>query len=202
VSLIRQTLPAVLAIIIGGLALIGLLFAPMLAELLTGWAAFLSAIALILGIGNLVAVHGRRLRQANVHSATLLLAMVAVFALAIADDLGVTEQGVNTLFEWVLRPLEAALASLLAFFLLFAGYRLLRRQPGGWSLLFLLAALFFLVLSLPLPGVLGDVAGATQRFVRPLIVDSGVRALLIGVALGTLTLGLRVLTGLERPYSQ
>jgi hypothetical protein len=202
IRLVRSGLPLFIALVSGWLALLGLLFLPDLASLLTGWATFLAAIALILGVINLAAVHGRRLAQANLYSAVLLLGMFSVIGLAVADWQGLTRNGVDAVFELVLRPLEAALASLLAFFLLFAGYRLLRRQRSGWTVLFLVAVLLFLLASLPLSVVFAGPLAWVQDYVRPLFVDAGVRALLIGVALGVLTLGLRLLAGAERPYNK
>jgi hypothetical protein len=70
------------------------------------------------------------------------------------------------------------------------------------SIVFLVAAVIFLTLVMPTPfgPILGD------RFTRAAIdflgmfSGGGARGLLIGIALGTLLTGLRVLFGVDRPY--
>ena len=68
--------------------------------------------------------------------------------------------------------------------------------------LFLLAAVFFLILIMPTPfgPILGD--RGTQGLIDFLGIfyGGGGRGLLIGIALGTLLTGLRVLFGIDRPY--
>ena len=69
------------------------------------------------------------------------------------------------------------------------------------SIVFIATALLMLVASATLP--FGEV-GALNDFLRPwfqhVLALGGARGILIGVALGTLTTGLRVLLGNERPY--
>ncbi|MGW8317824.1 MAG: hypothetical protein ACWGPS_01165 [Candidatus Promineifilaceae bacterium] len=197
-----RTLPLALAVVFGVLTLIGLLFVEPLAGLLTGWASFLAAVAVLLGIVNLLDVHGRRLVKGNVYSAVLVIGIVAVIALAITDELGLTDQWFNAAYDQVLVPLEAALASLLAFFLLFAGVRLLRRQRSGWALLFIVTVIVLLLSRAPMPEAVGQWAGRVGGFVSDVFVNAGMRGILIGVALGAVTIALRVLTGSERPYEK
>jgi hypothetical protein len=194
-----------IAIGFGLATLAGLLFSPVFPELgnlITAWATFIAAAALLLGIFNLFLIHLQRAVRANIYSVVLILSMVLTFAVAYTDSQGWTNGLFNGVFLNVLRPLEAALASLLAFFLLFAGFRLLQRQRNGWSVLFISAAIFFLIANAPMPAALGNLFGWVQDYVTPLFVHSGVRAILIGVALGTITLALRLLAGVERPYNK
>lgn len=200
-TFVRRGIPAIITILFGLGALIGLLVVPAIGDLLLGWATFLAAVALVLGIFNLLAVHLRRTVGGSGYSLLLVLSMVAVFALAITDAVGLTENGVSTVFFQVQAPLEAALASLLAFFLLFAGVRLLRQQRNLWSGLFLLAALFFLVSQSAWPAALTDLLSPVRQVVDVVLVTAGMRGLLLGVALGVITLSVRLLAGLERPYN-
>lgn len=196
----KNKLPTALAILFGGLTLIGLLLVPTLGQHLLGWASFLAACALLLGLGNLFLVHSRRVFQANLYSLVLVLAMVVVVVLGFADSLGLTDgDTAQQLFQLVQKPLETAIASLLAFFLLFAGFRLLQQRPDKWSWLFLLTVLLLL---LPLPLVAAQAIEPIRTFVSTVLVTSGLRGLLLGIALGTITLSLRLLLGSERPYSE
>jgi hypothetical protein len=199
---IERIAPVSLAIMFGLLAVLGLLFIPALANTLTGWASFLAAVALLLGILNLIGVHARRAVKRNAYSVLLLLSMLAMFALAISDFIGATDQGVEFIFGRVLAPLEAAMASLLAFFLLFAGIRLLQRQRNWWAVLFLATVVLILLGRTPLPGFLGDVFGGISNFINTVFVNAGMRGILIGVALGAITISIRVIMGWERPYDK
>lgn len=208
--LIKRHLPFAVAFLFGVLALAGILLGSVqINNLIMNWASFLAAAALLLGILNLFAVHiARLIGGRNLYSGVLVLGMVAVFGLAIADSeaVGLTDDGVTTVFNWVQAPLESALASLLAFFLLFAGFRLLQRRRSSWSLLFLSVALFMLISSALVSSALLP-AEAIQwlRQIREtidgIIVTAGMRGILIGVALGTIMISLRLLTGFDRPYS-
>lgn len=194
--------PLIIAVSFGLLTLVGLLFWPEIASLLTSWAAFIAAAALLLGVLNLLLIHVQRfIVGRNFYSLVLILSMLITFAAAYMDSVTETDS-FDTIFEYVLQPLEAALASLLAFFLLFAAFRLLQRQRTGWSVLFIVVVVLFLVASAPLPAAISGLFTWVQDYIAPLFVQAGIRAILIGVALGTLTLALRLLIGVERPYNK
>lgn len=190
-----------LAVLMGLFTLFSLIFAPALADMVLDWAGFLAAAALLLGILNLFSVHLRRSGEGNVYSVILVLSILSVFGLAITDALGQTEQGVQTIFTLIQIPLEAALASLLAFFLLFAGVRTLqeRRNPG--MILFLLSVLFFLLTQGLWAETLWSWSIPVREWIEGVIVVAGMRGLLLGIAIGVVTLAVRLLVGIERPYS-
>lgn len=209
--MIKRSIPIIIAVVVGLLTFLGLLLnLPPLSQvssLLLRWASFLAAIALLIGVLNLLAVHLNRLLKGNLYSGVLALSMVTVFAFAITDLVGITQGGIDIIFNWVQFPLEAALSSLLAFLLLFAGVQLLRRQRNVGGVLFLLTAVLVLL----------STALATSRFVPPglaniftrvgetistIFVTAGMRGILLGVALGTITLSIRLLLGVERPYNK
>jgi hypothetical protein len=200
-NLLKRGIPMTVAVVTGLATLVGLLLIPELGNLLLEWAAFLAAVALLLGILNLLSIHLRRSAKGNIYSLVLVVAMLAIFGLALTDALGVTEGGVNEAFMLVQVPLEAALASLLAFFLLFAGIRLWQRQRSGWSVLFLITVLLLLISQSPLPAAVERLVEPVRTFIYAVVVTAGVRGFLLGVALATIILSLRLLAGLERPYS-
>ena len=133
--------------------------------------------------------------------------MLAVFGLALTDSFGLTSDGFDTIFAWIQAPLEAALASLLLFFLLFAGFGLLKRQRSVSTILFLATIILVLLAdALPAftftPTAIVRTLKSVKFFLSNLVAMAGMRGILIGVALGTVTLSLRVLLGAERPYSE
>ncbi len=205
---LKQSIAVFIALFFGLLTLIALLFnVNGLSAVILGWVSFLAAIALILGVLNLLLVHLSRLfKERNLYSGVLALGVLGVFGAAVLDDLG-NSSNVELLFAWVQAPLEAALASLLAIFLLLAGVQLLKRQRTASALLFGVSAIVMLLgqallVSSLLPTTLRQPVSQIYEFVQNVVVTAGIRGLLIGVALGTLLLSLRLLLGVERPYNK
>jgi hypothetical protein len=203
---IKQGFPIFIALLFGLLTLAGLLLnVPAISNIVLGWAGTIVAVALLLGVLNLIFVHTMRaFKGPNIYSGVLVLSMIAVFALAIIDRDGLN---VETVFNWVQVPLEAALASLLGFFLLFAGFQLLKRQQTFWSILFILSAVLVLLgnafaMSALLPDNLNQYVLQMRDIIQNVIVTAGMRGLLIGIALGTIILSIRMLFGVDRPYNK
>lgn len=200
-NFLKRGMPLTFAVLFGLATLVGLLVVPSLSDLVLSWAAFLAAVAVIVGLVNLLAVHGERTLNGNPYSAVLVLSIVAVLALALTDALGVTTAGVERAFTVIQVPLEAGLSSLLAFFLLFAGVRVLAHRLNWASGLFIFSAFFFLITRGPLPRPVAGIVEPLRTFADTVLMAAGMRGLLLGVALGVITLSLRLLAGLERPYS-
>ena len=206
---IKRGLPLAIAIAFGLLTLAGLLLPiPALTDLILGWVGFLAAVALLLGVLNLLAVHVQRTTtEKNPYSAVLVLSILTVFGLAVTDALSITDNGVAKAFDWVQVPLETALASLMAFFLLFLGFHMLKSQRSASAVLFWLTATLILfsgviVRTTLLPTPIRDLFGQIQAVINNIIVVAGMRGLLIGIALGVITLSLRLLLGLDQPYNK
>ena len=212
--MLKRGIPLISAISFGGLTLISLLFSiTEISSLILEWASFLAAVALLLGAINLLSVHTHRLAAhrpvggQNIYSAALVISMLVVFGLGMTDLIGLTNNSVGVVFNWIQAPLEAALASLLAFFLLLSGIRLLQRQRTIASILFLATAVLILlsnalIASPILPQSISSLFQQLRDLIQSIIVTSGIRGILIGVALGAITLSIRLLLGLERPYNK
>ena len=197
-NLIRQTIPRILAVFFGVITLLLLTLLPSQGGLLTGWASFLAAIALVLGILNLFGVHIRRTFQGNFYSLVLILGLLVTLILGFAGLFG----GAETVFTYVQAPLESALGALLAFFLFFAALRLLRRNHSLWTVLFVITVLLVLLGITPLPDFLSNIFTSINYFISLIFVSAGMRGILLGVALGTITVTLRLIIGSERPYNK
>lgn len=210
----KRGLPLTIAIFFGVLTLISLLFAiPEVSNLILGWASFLAAVALLLGAINLFSVHTQRMAGnrpmggQNLYSAVLVVSMSIVFGLGLTDLLNITNNSMALVFNWFQAPLEAALASLLAFFLLLSGIRLLQRQRTVSSVLFLVTAVIILlsnalIVSPLMPQSMSVWLQQIRDFIQNIVVTSGMRGILLGVALGAVTLSIRLLLGLEKPYNK
>jgi hypothetical protein len=201
---------AAIAIAFGVLVLAGYFlqeYFPVLAVIQTellNWAIILAGVAALVGIFNLVSVHTNKVRRGEkggVYSALLVISMgiTIFFGLVLRPEhTAMKELAMNG----IIIPTEAALMGILTISLLYAAIRLLRRRVDVMSILFLLTAVIILFGSATLPLPLGDVPifGAFAHWVTRVGALGGMRGILIGVALGALTTGLRVLFGADRPY--
>ena len=86
----------------------------------------------------------------------------------------------------------------MVFFLVFAAYRLMRREVTLWNMLFSISAVIVLVGWIPLQKL--DALSDARDWLMEVPVSAGSRGLLIGVGLGTVMVGVRVLLGQDRSY--
>lgn len=168
------------------------------------WAIIAGGAAILVGIGNLFAVHFQKVRRRekdSLYSLLLLVSMLGTIFVGLAGIFfGQSLTWLQPVVEGIILPVEASLMALLAVTLLYASIRLLRRRPDWMSALFLLAAAAVLGASVILPLIFGDLGDAILSWMSLLLAGGGSRGLLMGVALGALTTGLRVLFGIDRPY--
>lgn len=195
-----------LTIAIGLIVLAGYFF-PQVAPLryvFVQWAVILSAVAVIVGVANLAGVHLRKLSSGspeNAYSGILLISLAVTLIAAIA--FGPTGFWSQWIYSSILMPAESSLMAILAVSLVYAMARLLRRNLSLMAVVFFVTAIFVLAgsvswLGVEIPGLHGSDG------LRALIASSpavaGARGILLGIALGTIATGLRVLIGADRPY--
>jgi hypothetical protein len=84
--------------------------------------------------------------------------------------------------------------------LLYAGVRLLSRKSNLLSIVFVVVLVLILLASGPLFGF--DVPGLNELrdWIAEVPAVAGMRGILLGVALGIIATGVRVLLGADRPY--
>jgi hypothetical protein len=169
------------------------------------WAIILTAFALLLGLINLFNVHLTHIVRRNDpghlgesgagYSAIVLLTATGVTVIGMLW--GLASAPMTWIFENMYVPLQSAFFALIAFFLATAGYRALRARNLE-TLLMLVAALIVFVGQTPWLNLLSD----AKEWVLRVPAEAGVRGILMGVALGTIATGLRLIVGLDRPYSE
>lgn len=162
--------------------------------LLVNYGVILSAFALLLGVANVLVVHARRARLRApgwISSLILILVVLTLLVLGLPDSAGPRAPAVAFTFDYILVPLQAAMFSLLAFFILNVTYRAVR-VANLESFFFILAALVVIVGALPL-GSRGTLAVAFRDFFLSVPVTAGVRGILLGIALGIVSTGMRLL---------
>lgn len=195
---------AVFAIAAGVIVLLGYFFP--IAQLdqlrlqLIDWAIIIAGMAVLIGIGNLIAVQWEKIRtrqKGSLYGVLLILSLGITFVLGLV--LGPNDPFMRLAVDAVIVPVEASLMAILAVTLIYASIRLFRRRLDVTTVLFLLTAVLFLLAVMPTP--FGAIPGdwIITQF-GGMLSRGGARGLLLGIALGTLLTGLRVLLGVDRPY--
>ena len=214
---IFRLLLTVIAVSAGLLTLLSLFLdsAPLraLRGLFVEWTVIVLAFALLLGAANVLRVHARRIhdRKETLYSLVLILAFLAVFIPGImptgagpknlAPYLGPTGQVVDFTFRYIQRPLQATFYSLLAFLAATAAWRTFRTRSVA-SLVMFLACILVLLGSIRLNvGEWWQLMTETKDWIMNVPVLAGARGILIGIALGAVVAGARLLLGVDRPYS-
>lgn len=205
----RAPLATAVAIATGLLVLIGY-FLPFggilgnLRDVMLSWAVILAGVAFLVGIINLIKVHWRKMSvhaERDPYSPLLILAFVitVLAGLILGGPANPTFQMAVTAIQV---PVESTLMAVLAISLAFAAVRLLQRRRGLIAIVFVLSVLLYLVLNSGMLAVdtgfpaLKLVLGGVER-----LPVAGARGILLGIALGSLTTGLRIIMGVDRPYS-
>lgn len=182
-----------------------------IARALVGWAALITAIALLIGILSVAWSHIQRVRLRSAdwgYSLVLISGMLLVIIVGILFPLpgvdgvalpsSLAEQPIHLLFNMIYEPIASSLLALLAFFSLSAALRALGRRSAD-AIVIVVVASAVLVSQLPpiysLPGI-----ATTVQWMHDYVALAGARGLLIGAAIGALVASVRVLLGFDIPY--
>jgi hypothetical protein len=171
---------------------------------LLDWVLILAAVALLLGIFNVIASHARKARDRRVgwpYSIFLLAAMGTVIILGIVDSRGPAAPSVAYVFNYVLTPLQATIFSLLAFFIVTAAYRAFRIRSFETLIMFAFG-LIVLLGQVPIGATIWKGISGAANWVLSYPSTGGARGIILGAALGIVLTGLRVLLGVDRPHAE
>jgi hypothetical protein len=187
-----------LVVLLGYLIPVGLLHN--LRQLLVEWAGILAAVALLVGISNLYYVHWSKMYAGQVGSFYSLVLVVSLTAtIILVGWFGPVHNVSLWIFNYIQVPIESSLMALLAVILVFIIIRMLRRRIDHLSVIFTITAVFTLITtSLLLSEV--SVLGGLRTWIIQVMAVAGARGILIGVVLGIVATGLRILIGADRPY--
>jgi len=137
-------------------------------------------------------------KSSGIYSAILIVSLV--LTLGIVGWFGIAHMYSMWIFNYIQLPVEGSLMALLAIILVFAGIRLLRRRSSMLSIIFIVTAIVILLATGPLFGI--SVPGLTElrAWIAQVPAMAGARGLLLGIGLGIVATGLRILMGSDRPY--
>jgi hypothetical protein len=172
-------------------------------QYMLSWVTILTATALLLGLINLLQVNYKRIQNNKnvINSSALFLSLIATFTVTLL--FGPESQAGSWIFDNIIMPAEISLLALLSVTLTYASLRLISRRKNIYTGIFI----FFFILTLAsFAPILGKEIPFLQDKLGPwitqVLASAGARGILIGVALGTIASGLRVLFGADQPFKE
>lgn len=216
---IKTTISAVIAISVGILVLAGYFFGANAAGEITllGFlrsyflqgAVVVAGAALLVGVYNLASVHIKKAQQGDqaIYSAITLLALMITLLVGIYDLVMTYMQDqpglryTRWIFENIQLPIESSLMAIIAISLTFAAIRLLSRRLNIISVVFSIVVLVLLVGAIPaVAGSDFNMITIFRNWILSVPAVGGARGILLGMALGIVATGIRILMGTDRPY--
>lgn len=205
---IRRNLPLVITFI-AGMLMIGDYYikVPNFNTLVADWLKFVNVaatFAVVIGMVTLTRIHARRLSQHKEGWHNSLALIIALYGLLITGL--VLGEGKFTAhptyaywFNNLYVPLDSTIFSMLAFYIASASYRAFRARSAEATVL-LISAVVVMIGRAPIgPAIWSDLVPITS-WIMAVPNTAGMRGIVIGVALGVLSMGVRVLLGRERGY--
>jgi hypothetical protein len=204
-----------IALLTGGIVIAGYFLrnmVPILGKieaLVLQWAVFLAALALLVGVLNLSAVHWRKVQKGNsssFYSGILLLSLLVTIAVTAWN--GPTGSWSLWILNNIQIPIEGSLVALLAILLVYTVARMFRYLVNAMTIVFIAVVVLILMGTAPLYGsnkvtALNGVSSSLKSlasWISQTWATAGARGILLGVALGTIAAGLRILLGADHPY--
>ncbi len=225
----KRTVPLIITAL-GGFVLIVAYFIPATegwGEVAAIWFDILAAIAFVLGGGNLLKIH---LKKVSDRRAGWAYSAITVLAFLLTLIVGLGKIGVNPnpmypeflnagnyrelgspfwwLYEYAFKPLTATMFAMLAFYIASAAFRAFRAK--NIEAILLLGTAFIILLGRTFAGVfltswLPDSLNGLRIenltiTIMSVFNTAGNRAIMIGIALGIASTSLKVLLGVDRSY--
>jgi len=197
-----------------GLAMIASFFMPILQglqDMLSKFGIIVISFSLLLGMGSILVVNVQKIQRRHAdtpYSIVLLIAMFVMLVSGIVFGIKPVESRIESvtletlfdyLFQTIMVPMSSTMFSLLAFFIASAAYRAFRARTPEATML-LVAAFLVMLGQVPIGNFW--VIPQIKDFIMEVINTAGQRAIMIGAALGLVSVSLRILLGIERPYEQ
>ncbi|HUT76227.1 MAG TPA: hypothetical protein VM285_00980 [Polyangia bacterium] len=169
------------------------------AELMLQWKQPLNAFVIFLALGGLAAFHVRRVLGRERRWGYSAVTVVSMAAMILAGLIGGIQTGsvFADWFEHLITPIESTMFALLAFFIASAAFRAFRARTTGATILLVAAAVVMLGLIPAVEDAAPPVARAAA-FLLDYPNTAAKRAILIGVALGAITVALKTILGIDR----
>lgn len=166
----------------------------------TNWVIVVSGFALGLGAVNLFRIHGKRVMERRpgwLESSVLLVALVYMSFTGIF--LGTSSSQFLYAFNNLQQPLSAAMFSLLVFFIASASFRAFRARSIEAAVL-LVSGVILMLGRAPIGEVIWSKFPDIADWIMQVPNLAGNRGIMIGAAIGIVSVCMRVLLGIDRGY--
>ncbi len=169
----------------------------------------LAAVALLVGIINLLTVHFKKMGADNENSGYSLILVIALLLTLVIGIIDMVQSYLlghpnflmtNWIFTYIQLPIETSLLAVTAVSLTYAAASILRKRMDIFSITFFFVILLVLLGSFSIPPATLPFLHVIRDWIVRVPALGGARGLLIGIALGTITTGIRILMGTDRPY--
>ncbi len=169
----------------------------------------LAAVALLVGIINLLTVHFKKMGADNENSGYSLILVIALLLTLVIGIIDMVQSYLlghpnflmtNWIFTYIQLPIETSLLAVTAVSLTYAAASILRKRMDLFSITFFFVILLVLLGSFSIPPTTLPFLHVIRDWIVRVPALGGARGLLIGIALGTITTGIRILMGTDRPY--
>jgi hypothetical protein len=174
------------------------------------WFSIIAACAIWLGALNLFRISFQKMiarKEDWGYAVVIVVCFLLMTIVGFAEGKAFRDPGTvfSWLYQYVYSPLDATMYAILAFFVASASYRAFRARKLEATLL-LVAAFFVMLGRVPigdvLTGFLPEKIQLSQlaTWIMNFPNVAGQRAIMIGIALGTISTSLRIILGIERSY--
>lgn len=200
----RREIPVLVTFIAGASIVLGFFinipFLKFASRELLNWAVLVAAFALALGAGNLTRLHLTNITKRGKHWPYSIILLVSLYGYLLYGLIkGPSDRGYQWLFNGALVPGNSTVFSLNGFFIISAAYRTWRLRNWRATIL-VIAALLVVLGRVGVGQVVWPALGPLSDWIMTYPNTAGMRGIVIGAALGTISLGLRIILGLERRH--
>jgi hypothetical protein len=168
---------------------------------LLGWGTIIIAISLMVGLINILLLHGRHIMRQTpgqwIYSLALVLSII-VF-LGVAVPFGTLHPYTQTLYLGIPRALSSAMHSMNLFYISWAAYRTFKFRTADSSIL-MGAAVLTMFYMVPIGRVIWGGFPIIGGWLDTVVNKAGTRAITIGVGLGIIVQAVRMIRGRERGF--
>lgn len=170
------------------------------------WYSVVTGVAMLIGVWSLFTNHWNKIRRRQnvLYSGFLLLGFLLTFVLGVYSiekygDAFAPNSPFMFIFNYAEVPLQSTMFALLAFFIASAAYRAMKIRTIEASLL-LTAAVIVMLGRVPVGAQMWHGMPKLAEWVMQIPNLAAQRGILIGVALGSVGMSLRIILGIEKPY--
>jgi hypothetical protein len=199
----RREVPVFLAGAVGVLMIIEYFFnVPTMRSWSTeiqNWAVIISAFALGLGAFGLARNHAARISQRKPDWINSVLLIVTLVVTIVSGVISRTNPTFLFIFNSIITPLGSAFYAMVAFFVASSAYRAFRARSLE-AVIFLVAGTIVMLGRAPIGEIIWKQFPVITEWIMKYPNLAGMRGFQIGVAVGVIGVGLRVLLGIDRSY--